>query len=75
MDFVENVRGVVEDTILENLYDLYSEKDVDKFLKDIDTEIITPEIIEYIEQLLDMVTDRIDELSVMKDGYPEDEDE
>lgn len=62
MDFVENVIDTAEDTILDALYDSFPEKRVDKFLKDYNDEIITPEILSLIDDLEQLIIERFEHL-------------
>lgn len=62
MDFVENVIDTTEDTILDALYDSFPEKRVDKFLKDYNDEIITPEILSLIDDLEQLIIERFEHL-------------
>jgi hypothetical protein len=73
-DFVENVRGISEDEIMEGLYQQFKEKEVDAFIKGREDELITPEILQVIEELYDLVEERITELIDEKENSDEDEE-
>ena len=62
MDFIEDVIDTAEDTILDALYDLFSEKRVDEFMKNYNDEVITPEIASVIEDLNELILERIEKL-------------
>ena len=62
MELGDSIRGLIEDTITEGLYELYPEDVVDKFLKNYDDDTLSTEMLELIEDLSAMASDRIDEL-------------
>jgi hypothetical protein len=72
-DFIDDVRGIVEDTIIEGIYDNFGERDGDVFIKNLDSELTDPELFQAIEDLYELVQDKIDELVEKKESDDDDD--
>jgi len=72
-DFIDDVRGIVEDTIIEGIYDNFGEQDGDVFIKNLDSELTDPELFQAIEDLYELVQDKIDELVEKKESDDDDD--
>lgn len=74
MELGENIRCIVEDAIIDGLYEIYPEDTVDKFLKHYGDEMVTTEMVVLMEQLTEIVTERIEEIEeLMSDEKETDE--
>ena len=72
-DFTESVRELMEDAILEGLYEQFPENEVNAFLKDLDDEIISTGMLQAIEDLEELIEERINDLIEQKTSYKDDE--
>jgi hypothetical protein len=69
-----SIEGIVEDMITDELYSLSKKKVVDMFIKDNYIQVITPEIYDMIDELLELVENRVEELnSEMEEESSEEE--
>ena len=80
MSLKENIRSIVEDYIMDALYDSYKHSEVDKFIKNLDSEILTAEIEDFLDDVIAAAQDRITDLSEemggnIAEGEEDDEDE
>jgi hypothetical protein len=75
MDFVENVIGLIEDTITDSLYDMYPDKKVDRFLKNHEEEIVSHKMLDLIDELETLLCERLDNYVDQLDEKEESDDE
>lgn len=76
MSLKENLKSITEDYIIDKLCDKFRHSDVDRFLKDLDEEILTGELMDYIGDIISASMDRVDEFAdVLGNTKDEDEDD
>jgi hypothetical protein len=61
VDIIELIKGNVEEHILDSLYEVYTEEEIDEMLTKIDS-IVSPPITDLIEMLSDAISERFEEL-------------
>jgi len=59
---VERIKDIIEDYILDSLYENYDKVVVDKFLEKFNEDLVSASLVEDVEHLLESVEYRVDDL-------------
>lgn len=70
---IDKIKNIIEDYILESLYENYDEAVVDRFLENFNEDLVSPSLVEDIEHLMESVEYRTDDL--IEEVKFEDDDE
>jgi hypothetical protein len=72
---IEKIKDIIEDYILDSLYENYDKAVVDRFLDKFNEDLVPPSLVDDIEHLLESAEYRIDELIEEVKFEEKDEDE
>lgn len=72
---VERIKDIIEDYILDSLYENYDKVVVDKFLEKFNEDLVSASLVEDVEHLLESVEYRVDDLIEEVKFEEKDEDE
>jgi hypothetical protein len=72
---VERIKDIIEDYILDSLYENYDKVVVDNFLKHFNEDLVSASLLEDVEHLLESVKYRVDDLIEEVKFEDKDEDE
>jgi len=70
---IEKIKDIIEDYILDSLYENYDKAVVDRFLENFNEDLVSPSLVEDIEHLMESVEYRTDDL--IEEVKFEDDDE
>jgi hypothetical protein len=71
---IEKIKDIIEDYILDGLYENYDKAVVDRFLEKFNEDLVSPSLVEDIEHLMESVEYRTDDL-IEEVKFEEDEEE
>lgn len=71
---IEKIKDIIEDYILDILYENYDKAVVDRFLDKFNEDLVSPSLVEDIEHLMESVEYRTDDL-IEEVKFEEDEEE
>jgi hypothetical protein len=71
---IEKIKDIIEDYILDSLYENYDKAVVDRFLEKFNEDLVSPSLVEDIEHLMESVEYRTDDL-IEEVKFEEDEEE
>lgn len=70
---IDKIKDIIEDYILDSLYENYDKAVVDRFLENFNEDLVSPSLVEDIEHLMESVEYRTDDL--IEEVKFEDDDE
>lgn len=71
---IDKIKDIIEDYILDSLYENYDKAVVDRFLENFNEDLVSPSLVEDIEHLMESVEYRTDDL-IEEVKFEEDEEE